>query len=352
MPSRIKRLQTRLADNRLDALLVTDPLNVRYLCGYTGSNGALLVTRKAAWFYTDFRYREQIRHEVKGCRKRVLARNLYAQFPVKDLGGVRRLGVEQAHLTLALYRLLRKQLKRVRLVPSPSPVPDMRRTKGPSELATIEHAQRAVEAAFDRVLPLLRPGTTERDIALRIEADFRRQGEVAFESIIASGPNGAKPHAGFSDRKLSPGDSVTIDIGCRIAGYCSDMTRTVFIGRARPELRRVYAIVLEAQQRALALIRPGARAADVDAAARDHIRQSGYAKEFGHSLGHGVGLAVHELPTLAATSKEVLAAGDVVTVEPGIYLPGIGGVRIEDMMLVTRAGQRNLTRTPKELLEL
>ncbi len=352
MTSRIRQLRNKLAAGRLDGLLVTDPLNVRYLCGYTGSNGAMLVTRETAWFFTDFRYKEQIRTEVTGCRKRILKRHLLAEFPTDVLRGLHRLGFEQHHLTVGSYRLLRKQVSRIRLVPTADLVIGLRRTKEPAEVRTIMKAQAVVDATFKAVLPLLRPGTSEKEIALAIESRFREAGEVAFSSIVASGPNGAKPHAGFSDRKLRKGDAVTLDIGCRINGYCSDMTRTVFIGKAPARLRQVYEIVLAAQGLALAGLGPGVRAAAVDALARDHIKRHGFGKEFGHSLGHGVGLAVHELPTLAGTSKDVLQPGDIVTVEPGIYLPGQGGVRIEDMVLITPQGYQNLTHSPKELIEL
>lgn len=352
MNRRIVQLRKAMATEKLDGFLVTNLLNVRYLTGYTGSNGAVLVSHKGAWFYTDFRYKEQIKTEVKGCRKRVLARNLYAGLPVDDLKGVGRLGVEQDHMTIGQLRLLKKQMKRTRLVPVNDLVQQLRRNKEPVEVEVIARAQDFTDRTFRDILPMLRPGANERDIALEIESRFRRRGEVAFDSIIASGPNGAKPHAGAGDRKLKKGDAVTLDIGCRIDGYCSDMTRTVFIGRAPAEMREVYEIVLEAQRRGLEAVRPGARAAAVDAAARDHIAGHGFSRQFGHSLGHGVGLAVHERPVLAGQSRDTLAPGDVVTVEPGIYIPGRGGVRIEDMVLVTRTGLRNFTRSPKELIEL
>lgn len=352
MNRRIIQLQKAMAAEKLDGFLVTDLLNVRYLTGYTGSNGSVLVTRKGAWFYTDFRYKEQIKTEVKGCHKRVLARNLYAGLPPEDLKGVARLGVEQDHMTLGQFRLLKKQMKHARLIPAQNLVQQLRRTKEPVEVEMIARAQDFTDRTFRDILPMLKPGTSERDIAFEIESRFRRRGEVAFDSIIASGPNGAKPHAGAGDRKLRKGDAVTLDIGCRIGGYCSDMTRTVFIGRAPAEMRKVYEIVLEAQCRGLEAVRPGTKATSVDAAARDHIAKHGYGKQFGHSLGHGVGLAVHERPVLAGPSRDTLEPGDVVTVEPGIYIPGKGGVRIEDMVLVTDTGLRNFTHSPKELLEL
>jgi Xaa-Pro aminopeptidase len=352
MSRRIERLRGLLRREKLNGVVVVNLPNIRYLCGYTGSNGLMLVTRRDAWFYTDFRYQEQVRTEVKGCRKRVLVRDLVSHPPPEWQRPFGRLGVEAAHVTLSRFAQLRKRFRKARLVKARDLVLELRRTKEPAEVETIAEAQSVTDRVFGKVLKLVKPGVRERDLALEIEFQFRRHGEVAFDSIVASGENAAKPHAGFSDRKLKPGDVLTLDIGCRVRGYCSDMTRTVFVGKAPPELREVYEIVREAQRRALDTIKPGAAAKAADAAARDYITDKGYGKRFGHSLGHGVGIEVHEQPTLAATSKEVLAPGDVVTVEPGIYLPGVGGVRIEDMVLVTKTGYRNFTRSSKTLLEL
>ncbi len=353
MAKRTTRLRRLLEQEQLDGYFTSHPANLRYLCGYTGSNGLLLTTGHGAWFYTDFRYGEQIRTEVSGCRRRVLKRDLFSSLPASDAAGAERIGVEKEHLTIARLESLRKVLRKHRLVPVRDLVRELRRTKEPGEIRLLEQAQVTTDRVFRDVLRLVRPGVTEHDLATEVDFAFRRAGgDNSFESIIASGPNGAKPHAGFTRRRLKNGDAVTFDIGCRLNGYCSDMTRTVFVGRARGELRVVYEIVLAAQERALATIRPGIPAREVDAAARNYIKEAGYDRYFGHGLGHGVGIEVHECPVLAAASDDVLAPGDVFTVEPGIYLPGIGGVRIEDMVLVTRTGHVNLTKTPKGLLEL
>ena len=352
MPKRIERLRGLMRREKLDGFVVVNLPNVRYLCGYTGSNGLMLVARGDCWFYTDFRYQEQIKTEVKGCRKRVLVRDLVSHPPPEWGRSYRRLGVEESHITLARFKQFRKRFPKARLVPSKDLVLELRRTKETVEVETIAEAQSITDRVFSDVLKMVKPGVRERDLALEIESQFRQHGEVAFDSIVASGENAAKPHAGFSDRKLRKGDALTFDIGCRLRGYCSDMTRTVFVGKAPDELRKVYEIVHEAQRRALETIKPGIAAKAADAAARDYITEKGYGKQFGHSLGHGVGIEVHEMPTLAATSKDTLAVGDIVTVEPGIYLPGIGGVRIEDMAHVTKTGYVNLTRSPKRLTEL
>lgn len=352
MSKRIERLRGLLRREKLDGLVVVNLPNIRYLCGYTGSNGLMLVSRRDAWFYTDFRYQEQARTEVKGCRKRVLTRDLVSHPPPEWLRPFGRLGVEENHVTLSRFAQFRKRFRKARLVKTKDLVLELRRTKERVEVETITAAQRVTDHVFGDVLSMVKPGVRERDLALEIEFQFRKHGEVAFDSIVASGPNAAKPHAGFSDRKLRRGDALTFDIGCRVRGYCSDMTRTVFVGKAPAGLRRVYEIVCEAQRRALDTIKPGASARTADAAARDYITEQGFGEQFGHSLGHGVGIEVHEMPALAATGKDTLAPGDVVTVEPGIYLPGTGGVRIEDMVHVTRTGYTNLTRSPKRLVEL
>jgi len=350
--NRIGALRRLMDKEDLQAMLVSSLSNVRYLCGFSGSSGTMLVTRKSAWFFTDFRYKEQTKQEVRGCRSRILSRGLFADFPVEYIRGVKRLGVEQDHMNIATFKLLRKRLKGPKLVPARDLVLRLRRTKDKTEVALIRKAQAVTDSVFRWLLDNTRPGVTERELGAEIEYRFKRHGESAFPPIAASGPNSALPHASPSDRRLRRGDAVTFDMGCRRDGYCSDMTRTFFLGKPNDDLRQVYLIVAEAQKRALAGIRPGASCAEVDALARDYIRDEGYGPYFGHGLGHGVGLLVHEQPGLSHKSKDKLAEGDVVTVEPGIYLPGLGGVRIEDMVLVTRNGYENLTKSPKELIEL
>ncbi len=358
MPTRIGRLQKMLANECLDGLIVTSLTNMRYLCGYTGSNGMMCITRSNATFYTDFRYQEQIKDEVRGCRKRILERDLYASFPIDDLlksflgRKTPRIGVEESHLTLGRFRVLRTRLSNVKLVPVRDLVLELRRRKTPREIALMGRAQALTEKVFSKILKMVKPGVSERDLALEIEYWLRRYGESAFPPIVASGENGAKPHGRASERRIRLGDSITFDMGCRYQGYCSDMTRTVFLGKVDKEMRRVYEAVLTAQNEALVLIKPGVPCKLVDLAARDYLNRCGLGRYFGHSLGHGVGLDVHEQPSLARTSMQILEEGDVVTVEPGVYLPGKGGVRIEDMVLVTRSGYRNFTKVKKELMIL
>jgi len=352
MSNRIAGLRRLMAKEGLPGIVVSNLANVQYLCGYTGSNGMMLVTRKTAWFFTDFRYKEQMKRQVRGCRKQMRKRDLYYDFPVKCAKGLRKLGVEQDHITLSRFNVMKRQLRKVKLVPAKDLVLGLRRTKDRAEVELIRRAQAVTDQVFRWVLANARPGRSERELAAEIECRFKCHGESAFPAIVASGPNSALPHAEPSDRKLRRGEAVTFDTGCRFKGYCSDMTRTVFLGRPNPDLKQVYCIVLEAQKRALAGIKAGASCAEVDGLARNYIKDQGYGQYFGHGLGHGVGLAVHEQPGLSYASKQKLAPGDVVTVEPGIYLPGLGGVRIEDMVLVTKTGYVNFTQSPKKLLSL
>ncbi|MFO7638142.1 MAG: Xaa-Pro peptidase family protein [bacterium] len=352
MNTRLAGLRRLLAREELDGIILTDLMNIRWLCGFTGSNALVVVTRRGAWFYTDFRYKEQSRQQVTGCRVAVLARGLVDSLPLGPLRGLARVGVEKHHLRLGDFAALRHQVRPTgaRLLPVDNLVLELRRAKDPGEAKLVAAAQRHTDRVFGEILTLVRPGITELDLAAEITYRFSRVGENAFPPIVASGPNGAKPHAEPSQRRLRRGDAVTFDVGCRYRGYCSDMTRTVFLGRPDPDLFEVYRIVLEAQRRALALVRPGMACSELDRAARGYITDAGYGPQFGHGLGHGVGLEVHEWPVAHARSPHTLAPGDVVTIEPGIYLPGFGGVRIEDLVLVTKTGHRNLTRSPKQPL--
>jgi Xaa-Pro aminopeptidase len=352
MDNRIRNLRALLREERLDAFLVTNLSNIRYLCGYTGSNGILVVTRRESRFYTDFRYQEQAGQEVKGAKVKVRERDLIADFPAEALTGVKRLGFEKSFLNFGAYLNLRRQLRKIKLVPAENLVARLRRNKDAGEIELVARAAAVNDRVFQGLLPMVKPGVTEKDLA--VEADYRysRYEGPAFPTIVASGPRGALPHARPGARKLRNGDAVVFDMGVRVQGYCCDMTRTVFVGRAGQKGRRIYEIVLEAQMRALGGVRAGRKASEIDALARDHIREQGFGPQFGHGLGHGVGLDVHEQPGLSSRSKDVLAEGNVVTIEPGIYLPDWGGVRIEDLVVVTRAGCRILSSASKKLQEL
>jgi Xaa-Pro aminopeptidase len=351
MRRRQAKLLDKVRDLGLDGLLVTNLPNMRYLCGYSGDNGILLLTRYGGCFYTDFRYQEQVREEVKGTRSIIRQRDLIADFPVEQLKGIRKLGFEKSYLSYGSFQLVRKQLKGVKLIPCDDMTIEFRAIKEPEELELIARAAAITDQVLKEVLPMVKPGAVEKDLAAEIDFRFSRYGGLAFETIVASGPRGALPHAQPTNKKLKAGEAVVFDMGAKFQGYCSDMTRTVFVGKADRKGREIYEIVLEAQLKALGGVRAGNTGAAVDALAREHIKGKGYGPQFGHSLGHGVGLVVHEQPVLHSRNAKPLPANSVVTVEPGIYLPDWGGVRIEDMVVVTKSGCQILSQTTKRLIE-
>lgn len=352
LDNRVSLLRALLCEHRLDALLVTRPANLRYFCGFTGSDGALIVTVKEAIFLTDSRYTIQATEEVSADQRREYAVQVEGIVAALVDCCARKVGYEAEDLTCAaLERLRTCSGQHLEWVGLDRPMLSLRGIKDPGEVAALERSAHLAAAAFEEIVPLLRPGVAEREIALALEFAMRRLGgeEKSFELIVASGERGALPHGAASDRLLCDGELVTIDFGLRLHGYCSDETATLAIGEIDAELERVYVTVYQAQQQALAAIRPGVPLKEIDAVARNAIAEAGYGPFFGHGLGHGVGLEVHEYPTLSPRSVDTAQVGMVFTVEPGIYLPGKGGVRLEDMVVVTPEGCRKLTRIPKEL---
>jgi len=348
---RLERIRTELKARELPAILITDPINRYYVSGFRGSAGALLISKKAALLLTDFRYIESASSQTTGYEIVKVDRGVAKAFP--DLlrkAGVDRVGFESAHVTYAAYQEWTEGVPAEALVPVYGMVENLRSVKEQEEIALIREAVSISDGAYEHLKKFIRPGMAEKDVAWELEVWMRTHGaeDVAFDSIVASGPNGAMPHAVPSERAIRQGEPVVVDIGARVRGYHSDMTRTFCLGVGDETFHRVYDIVLEAQETAEKRLRPGMQGSEGDALARDIIAAAGHGDEFGHSLGHGVGLAVHELPRLAASSEDVLEPRQVVTVEPGIYIPGWGGVRIEDTVLVTRAGVEILTQAAKE----
>ena len=350
-PQRVTLLRRILNKRRISALLVTQRENIRYLTGFTGSAGSVIVsgTGRPA-LITDFRYQEQARREAPGARVIIQAKDHLSA--LRDAAHRLRLDAlwfDESSLTVDRVRSLRK--KGLRLSGSRDLVADLRRKKDPSELRAILRALQRAESAFRTVRGAIRPGVTERELGLRLEWSMRQQGarRAAFETIVASGRNGAMPHATLSDRRLRSGDLVTIDFGAEADGYYCDLTRTVAVGPPTARQRAVHALVLEAQQAAIAAIAPGTACRDIDRAARDLISAAGHGGHFGHATGHGIGLQVHEGPSLSGLAKDRLETGMVVTVEPGVYVPGWGGVRIEDMVLVTEKGPKVLSTLSRDL---
>ena len=346
---RVSRLRRKLRN--FDALLVYSPPNVRYLTGFTGSAGFVLIAPEADIFVTDFRYREQAAVEVQSCEVRVedrpMAKILYS-FCKK--AGIKRFGFEPV-ISFSLYSELKG------LIPGMLPFGDvlerMRELKDEQELCMINRAIKRAEDAFGHIKPHIRVGRTERSIALRLERRIKElgSGETPFPIIVASGANSAKPHAGAGEKKLKKGDLVTIDWGAEADGYSSDMTRTFLLagGNDMAIKKKIYSIVKRANRAALKALKPGAGLKAIDAVARGFIKDKGFGEYFGHGLGHGVGLDVHENPRLSPKGKGRAREGMVLTIEPGIYMPGLGGVRIEDMAFVTGKGKSVLTKLPVEL---
>ncbi|HEY3176670.1 MAG TPA: aminopeptidase P family protein [Candidatus Polarisedimenticolia bacterium] len=342
----------------VDALLVSRIENVRYVSGFTGSSAALLVTGTEALLATDSRYAEQAGAQAAGFDVQVEGGipTLVAAATAARIGA-RRVGFEPDAVSYETWQGMGRATRDTAdlvLVPCRGLIERLRAIKSASEMALIERAVRIATQAYEEVLPLVKPGAVERDLALEIEIRMKQAGaqEVAFDLIVASGPRSSLPHGRASDRAVRAGEFIVFDIGARFEGYHSDMTRTVFTGRPDPRARALYQTVLEAQRRAIEAIRPGAAAREVDAAARGFIDEAGHGGRFGHGTGHGVGLQVHEAPRVGPGSDETLAPGMVLTVEPGIYLPGIGGVRIEDMVVVTQDGHRVMTTAPTDAWSL
>ncbi len=358
---RISSLRSRLPENGVDGVWIVQPENRRYLSGFrasdlliTESSGSLLITGDDCLLMTDSRYTEEAAREAPGFEVKT-----YREGPLEGLSGflaegrVRRLGFEKDYVTWGLHQELEKRLLElsvpVQLVPLPGIVEDMREIKGETEVEALRESGKRLCAVMEGTIEFMRPGLTERQVAWKVEELTREVGaqEAAFPPIVASGPNSALPHAVPTDRILRESEPIILDLGVKLDGYCSDMTRTVFIGHPPPEFKEIYGIVRRAQTAAMEAIHPGIESTSADKTARDIIHEAGFGSFFGHGLGHGVGLAVHEGPRLAPRKPVTLKKGMVTTVEPGIYIPGKGGVRLEEMVLITGEGIESLTPDPK-----
>jgi len=343
-----------MAAGNLDAVLVSDISNVFYLTGFTGSTAAAIVTETACWVLVDPRYSVQARAECARCTvveysgKSTVA----AVGELLDDLKPRRLGYEADHLTVSLYRLLRSRTDSTTALRSTRGLVEaLRRVKDPGEIELTRKAAGIADSAFRCVIREIRGGMSEKDVALLVDSTLRKLGadKEAFDTIAASGPRAACPHASPTDALLEPGSLLALDFGARYRHYNSDITRTVCLGQPSAKQKEVYGIVLDAQIRAIDAIGPGKAGKDIDAVARDFITSKGYGDNFGHGLGHSLGILVHDGPALSRTSDVILEPGMIVTVEPGIYIEGWGGVRIEDDVLVTESGAEVLTHAGKEL---
>lgn len=353
---RLAALRRRMAEENLDAFLVASSPNRAYLSGFTGTSGVLVVTETESLLLTDFRYTEQARAQAPEYSVVTVGNDSLETLAatIKHLAPART-GFESRTVTVALLEQWKERFGgATALVPTDGVIEELRLVKDEEELALLRRAARLADLGFEFLTDFLRPGRTEREVALELEFFLRRLGAdgAGFDFIVASGPRGALPHGVASDRTINAGELVTVDYGCFFQGYTSDLTRTVAVGRVPERWREIYELVRQAQEIGVAAVRPGRSGAEVDGEARAIIAQAGYGAAFGHGLGHGVGREIHEEPRLRETSTSLLRPGMVVTVEPGIYLPGEGGVRIEDMVLVTTEGGERLTTAPRNLVVL
>lgn len=351
---KLDKIRKSLQELNLDALLITSPFNRRYVTGFTGSAGVVLVSLEEAIFITDFRYTEQATEQAKGFtvveHKQLIEQEVNTQLTRLR---VKRLGFEKNHLTYATYDQY-NNLFDVELVPTSEIIETIRMIKTPEELTTLKKAAQIADAAFEHIQGYIKPGVKEIEISNELEFFMRRQGATAssFDTIVASGFRSAMPHGVASTKEIQAGELVTLDYGALYEGYISDITRTVAVGEISDELRKIYDTVLEAQLRGVNGIKPGMTGIEADALTRDYITEQGYGSYFGHSTGHGIGLEVHEGPGLSFRSSIKLVPGMVVTVEPGIYIPNVGGCRIEDDIIITENGNERLTTSSKELVQL
>ena len=348
MHGRGDRLEQLLTERELDRMLVTDLTNVRYLTGFTGTNGACVCGPGLRLFFTDFRYTERAAAEVEGWEAITVGGDWLGAIAERLQG---RVGFEDDHMAVRVLEKLREKLADgVEPVAAGGTVERLRRVKDEVELAAIEAASELADQVWGWSLERGLGGRSERDVARAAEARIRELGgDPSFPTIVAAGPNGALPHAEPGEREIGAGEMVVFDMGAKLDGYCSDGTRTYAVGEPGEEARAVYEVVRAAQAAALEAIAAGANGEAIDAVARELIGAAGHGERFGHGLGHGVGLEVHEAPRLSPRADDILEPGEVVTVEPGIYLPGRLGVRIEDLVVVTADGHRNLSGLPKDL---
>lgn len=353
MQNRIAKLRKQFGSLNIDGMLVSSPHNRRYLTGFTGTNGHVLIGRKNNIFITDFRYEESARKECIGFEIAVQGKSfLETLSELIKKEGINNLGFEENHVTYQQYKKYKEILPEINLVSVSNVVEKLRTIKDDQEISNIRKAAQIADEGFTYILGIIKPGAVELEIALELEMFMRKRGasSLSFETIVASGERSSMPHGAASNKVIKNGDVVTLDFGCVYKGYCSDMTRTIFVGKADEKIRKIYDIVLEAQLSSLAAIKPSVVCSRVDEIARGIIKNNGYEKNFGHGLGHSVGLEIHEEPRFSPSDKSVLEPGMVITVEPGIYVEGLGGVRIEDLIVITDNGYENLTSSSKDII--
>ena len=357
MKNRIDRLIKSLEEQNLDAVIIGSSANYRYLSGFSGSNAMLYISKNRLAIITDFRYIEQVSVEAPKfeCHNQGEKGLLKTTVELIKSEGVKKVGFEAKHVTYSEYLALSKDAE-CELIPTYNIVETIREVKDDEELKKIRRAEAIGDIAFTETVKFIennwKDGITENEVALHLEQAMRKQGAsgLSFDTIVAAGSKSSLCHAQPGENKLDNGNFVVMDFGCVYEGYCSDMTRTIVIGEANDEMVKIYNIVLKAQKAALEMIRPGVKGKEVDAVARNIIKDAGYGEYFGHGLGHSVGIEIHENPRFSTGEEKIITPGMVITVEPGIYIPGLGGVRIEDLVTITDSGIDNFTNSPKELI--
>ena len=350
--NRIDQLREQFKEKEIDGMLITSPYNRRFMTSFTGTAGAVVISEKEAAFITDFRYVDQANEQINGYEIVEHKGAIYEEIAKQvERMGIKRLGFEEEHVTYQSFTIYEKQFQS-KLIPVSGLVEKIRLIKDETEINLIQTAANIADAAFTHITSFIRAGLTELDVANELEFFMRKEGAASssFDIIVASGIRSALPHGVATDKVIKNGELVTLDYGAYYKGYCSDITRTLAVGEPGEQLKTIYHTVLTAQLKGMAGIKPGITGKEADALTRDYIKEQGFGEYFGHSTGHGLGLEVHEGPSLSMKSDMILVPGMVVTVEPGIYISGVGGTRIEDDTLITEDGNRSFTNSTKDLL--
>jgi Xaa-Pro aminopeptidase len=351
---RQEKLKNVIAEIGLDGMLITNLTNIRYICGFTGSSGTCLITTYGQSFITDGRYIEQSKDQVKGFDRYIdMDTNLAIIKKNKLINKDLKIGFEGDHVSFSLYDSMKRMFTDTRWESTKMILEDLASVKDQTELDAIRTAVEITDKVYEEILPMLRPGYTEKQVANSMVSKYREYGDgEAYSPIVATGPNGALPHAVPTEREFKKGDFIVIDAAAKYAGYHADMTRTPVVGKATDKHHEIYDIVKEAQQRGCDIAKAGVSCKDVDAATRDYIHQMGYGEYYTHGTGHGLGLEIHTSPRFSPASEDILAENNVMTIEPGIYLAGWGGVRIEDDVIINQNGCEILNKTTKDLVVL
>lgn len=352
---RVEKLRAAMRAEHIDGFLVTSPFNLRYLTNFTGTTGLAVITLEKAFFVTDFRYTEQAAAQAQGYEIVKNAGPIFDEVAALcEKEEINALAFEEAFVSFSEYTQLEDLIEESALVPISGMIEELREVKDEAELSLIQKACEIADRGIENTWKTIRPGMTEIEVANQLDFFMRSLGAtgVSFDTIVASGVRSAMPHGVASEKVIKKGELITIDFGCYYQGYVSDVTRTFSIGDPGQQLKDVYQIVLEANLKVIEAAKPGVSGIELDAVARDHIASYGYGEAFGHSTGHGIGLEIHEAPNVSFRAPKQFVAGNVITDEPGIYLPGIGGVRIEDDLLITQTGNKVLTKATKEFLIL